>query len=110
MSERLTKKNKSFGYKRIRKGIPVGAIVNKLGKYENIEEEELGIDLFTFIKAHKGIYYKNMFNEICYCEHPDFFFNQAPSMMKWQLFVYGSELTIRRYGKQWALTKEELEK
>lgn len=72
-------------------------------------EQELGIDLSVFVEAHKGVYYKNRFNEICYCEHPRFEFCQAPADMKWHLFVYGAEeLKISRYGKTWALRKEEL--
>ncbi len=87
------------------------ACIDKLGQLEDIEDE-IGIDLIVLVKAVKnGIWYKNDFNEICYCEKPYLYFDQAPAICKFFLRVSGlfrDDLTLKRYGRTWALTKEEL--
>lgn len=84
----------------------------KLGKLENIEEE-LGIDLATFIKIfEKGIFVKNEStnNKIEYW---------SPFDIKVIKSTYQTDICYIRskknkyvgcfnYGKTWALTKEEL--
>ena len=84
-----------------------GNAIDKLGQLEDIEDE-LGIGLSILFKALKdGIWVKTK-NGIS--KH------HTIHLHKWQqlklcLFYHPySHLSIKDYGKTWALTKEELEK
>lgn len=87
--------------------------VNKLGKLEDIEDE-LGIDLITFVKLTKAkeIYdieeddtttftYIDYENHLIVCI--DDFNEMSERYNEWSY-------RFKDYGKTWALTKEELEK
>lgn len=95
-------------------------VADKLGKIEDIEEEN-GVDLITLFKTLKnGAWFvDNRNNNIFYakatlvskidgkfeCPQEDLKFNGF--MILDQLYGIGNE--IKDYGKTWALTKEELE-
>lgn len=88
--------------------------INKLGKYEDIEEE-LGIDLFTFFNGMEKDIWIKWNNKIMFVRYDD----KYPVFCEGILFctvrnVCGKEhesycLSIDDYGKTWALTREELE-
>ena len=73
------------------------AIYDKLFDLEDIEEE-LGIDLLTLFKALKDGVYGKVGNKI---EHI-----LAPHLSWYYKEIY--IFKIKDYGKNWALTKEEL--
>lgn len=76
--------------------------VNKLGKYEDIEEElGIGLDVLYELLV-RGCYYK-CDNEILYT------FGNVDVSNKCICNPYNKEVLFKDYGKIWALTKEELE-
>ena len=80
---------------------------NKLGRLEDIEED-LGIDLVTLFKAFEnGVYYK-IDNEIEFgtVEH---FVPYMNKKLHLRPLYKELRLSLKDYGKTWALTKEELE-
>ena len=89
--------------------------IDKLGQFEDIEEE-LGIDLVTLLKALKdGFYYKKqgIFHT---SDKENYIFLSAKSDLPNQMCieVYFGDLEMmcfyfNEYGKTWALTQEELE-
>ena len=93
-----------------------GNAIDKLGKLEDIEEE-LGIDLATLIKALKdGFYYKISFQniktgkidqEIKYTDYCYFYYDN--NSIAYFLATIDYQFYISSYGKDWALTREELE-
>lgn len=83
-------------------------IRNKLGQLEDIEDE-LGIDLITLFKALKnGIYIKNQSQT----KYPLALLrtHYSNNTTRYYVFDDGKEIEIKlnKYGKTWALTKEEL--
>ena len=117
---RLTRKIKGYYSVDLRTCLPMeyeqiensNACVDKLGKLEDIEEE-LGIDLITLFKAlKKGVYVKY---------DSDFGMTGKPNIKivkdnatgvcyrdkKW--YIQEADTLIKDYGKDWALTREELE-
>ena len=83
---------------------------NKLGQYEDIDEE-IGIDLITLNKLRKAsIIYVKFFGEIQE-------WNKTKLDMRnckiWYGYISGKGYTLSQplsnYGKTWSLTKEELE-
>lgn len=81
---------------------------DKLGQLEDIEDE-LGIDLITLFKALKnGIYIKNQSQT----KHPLALLrtHYSNNTTRYYVFDNGKEIEIKlnKYGKTWALTKEEL--
>lgn len=114
MSERLTEKDGKY-YRIAEPYINwtngVQRVVKKLGQLEDIEQE-LGIDLITFVKLNKTseIYDKeeetSMFfnwidleNKCLVCE--DDFDEMSGGYLHFYYY-------FKDYGKKWALTKEEL--
>ena len=113
MHDRLTKKmfDEDYPYRYkdnlFRTGLDV---INKLGQLEDIEEE-LGIDLATLFKALKnGIYDKkenrNVRVDLVYHSH-------LKKLVLWYEDYergpyYNGCYLFEEYGKDWALTKEEL--
>lgn len=94
-----------------------GRSIEKLGQLEDIEDE-LGIDLITLFKAMKQVklFYKDENDNINQCEFSRLGFQLSPAF----IFMYkGYDENnylkcvacepVWRYGKTWALTKEELE-
>lgn len=92
-------------------------VMNKLGQLEDIEEE-IGIDLITLFKAlmQVRLFYKDENGNINQCELSRLGFQLSPAF----IFMYkgydeNNQLKcvacepVWRYGKTWALTKEELE-
>ena len=89
---------------------------DKLSQLEDIEEE-LGIDLATLIKALKdGFYYKISFQniktgkidqEIKYTDYCYFYYDN--NSIAYFLATIDYQFYISSYGKDWALTREELE-
>ena len=96
--------------------------VDKLGTLEDIEEE-LGIDLITLFKALKdgiNVYYEN---EERYQFHNNLRLEYRKTLGWGLVDIYGSICRndmpmkldmefyeLKEYGKDWALTREELEK
>ena len=88
------------------------AAIDKLGELEDIEEE-LGIDLVTFVKALKQDYIwvkaDDLEGKVVRCSSftlsHGYFYCEYESDVE---FGYGF-YAIRDYGETWALTKEELE-
>lgn len=83
--------------------------LEKLGQYEDIEEE-LGIDLLTFIKAlTQGFYAKGFEHK----QHAVSFKKSKNGFYRFtDVDMYHMEYMtwfFADYGKTWALTKEELE-
>lgn len=114
---RLTKKEKQIDCDYIAYVEYLG-IVEKLGQLEDIEEE-LGIDLITFVKAQlNGVWFKS--NEIEKEEEFSVEYKVKHLPVRFiaseKCFALIDEnncqcgdLRFRNYGKTWALTKEELE-
>ena len=95
------------------------ACIQKLGRYEDIEDE-LGIDLVTLIKALKnGIYCYNDGGSDILFERIEHFVPYMPQQLHTRgrlSIIHGikseekeKHFAIKDYGKTWALTKEELE-
>lgn len=103
----------------------INTIEQALKEHEQYKaiEQELGIDLMTLFKALKGLIYKPTYKEmIKYCggrypryaegfclrynEPTNRYFLEVGSPISdvWQV------LELKDYGKNWALTKKELEK
>lgn len=110
---RLTKKNNGTGSwtQTGDKYIPNHNIrhkqcVNKLGELEDIEEK-LGIELQILFKAiENGIFYLDMDKRIVFMPYINIDFRE-----KEYLFSHISDvlISVRDYGKTWALTYKELE-
>lgn len=101
--ERLTRK--IMEYEQIKDS---NACVDKLGKLEDIEEE-FGIDLITLFKAvMNGFWYKN---QCGYHRVDDYeYVIDLESSRLIQLYEEDGEIFyFEDYGKEWALTREELE-
>ena len=86
------------------------ACVDKLGKLEDIEEE-LGIDLITLFKAYSNGFYVKGEKEKQYIDFQNAL--NANAFKNKEMF-YGHEycyqyVKLYDYGKDWALTKKELE-
>lgn len=80
-------------------------LTDKLGKYEDIEEE-LGIDLAIFVKAILiGFYYKDVSSH----NIPYIGFARGKRIDKNYFRVNNHPFYFKDYGKTWALNKEELE-
>ena len=76
----------------------------ELIEYKRIEEE-LEIDLITLIKALKnGVYMNTQMFDFVKEEHPKIVHYKNG----WRILVKGSVFQFKTYGKNWALTKEEL--
>jgi len=92
----------------------IGESINKIGELEDIEEE-LGIDLITFIKALKnGVCYftngKQLASDYVYLI--DNYMSVGTREQLSYSFITAFEkqiLSFNDYGKTWALTEEELE-
>ena len=105
--KRLTKSDERGGYYSDFRG-GKNEEINKLGKLEDLEEE-LGIDLITLFKAiEQGVYYKSG-NEILY-EDLLGFDEGISDGERYLTSGDGHFHFLRDYGKEWALTKEELQK
>lgn len=115
MMERLTEKSK-YGYRA--KDGDYKFPTQKLGKLEDIEEE-LGIPLEVLFKALKDGAYKKIDNQIWKCYDLDIHYNiseqkyilNAYSIENIETFEASYETTIyiEDYGKNWSLTRKELE-
>lgn len=108
--ERLTKKSENYQDYLKLPTIDKQAFLNKLGKYEDIEEE-LGIDLVTFFKYlnAKEVFFINDFNEVQRAVVRSI--NKKGLIVFEEVFSWGEcdfILYFNDYGKTWALTKEEL--
>lgn len=81
--------------------------LNKLGQLEDIEEE-LGIDLITLFKVlTEGIYRKTNYDIVFY--NPSSMSITKTPHFGWALYHRSyTHLFTKDYGKDWALTKEEL--
>lgn len=131
--ERLTAKNKgNTPYNQTEypylAGADINDIKNKLGKLEDIEEE-LGVSLEVLFKALKdGIWYKRSYEEkhdgyslvkyddtkIYYENHVEIckYLNGLRKIHLYLPFENGyneGNYSLKDYGVNWALTKEELE-
>lgn len=89
-----------------------GKVINKLGQLEDIEQE-LGIDLITFLQSlTKNVFIKQG-NKIIECETPPILLNfDGEYYFEWhceKLNDSFEQLPLKDYGKTWALTKEGLE-
>lgn len=109
---RLTVSNKLFpSGEQMLKGYSdkyVQAMANKLSNLEDIEDE-LGIELITLYKAlKKGIYIKNQSQTT----YPLALLRTHYSNNTARYYVFDNgkekEIKLNKYGKTWALTKEEL--
>ena len=83
-------------------------LTDKLGQLEDIEDE-LGIDLITLFKALKnGIYIKKQSQT----KYPLALLRTHYSNHTTRYYVFDNgkekEIKLNKYGKTWALTKEEL--
>lgn len=83
-------------------------IVGKLGKLEDFEEE-LGIDLITFLNALKNGVYAEVLDTKCFYTINKISFKSKffECINEIGLIIY---INFNDYRKTWALTKEELEK
>ena len=81
---------------------------NKLGKLEDIEEE-LGIDLITLFKALKQMFVFHKENVKIELIGIHFKSNELYLFGFVEDTVHAVYLSLKDYGKTWALTKEELE-
>lgn len=84
-------------------------VEKKLGQLEDIEDE-IGIDLYTLFKALKnGVYIKKQSQT----KYPLALLRTYYSNHTTRYFVFENgkekEIKLNKYGKTWALTKEELE-
>ena len=89
------------------KKIPVLA-TNKLGRLEDIEEE-LGIDLITLFKALKQMFVFHKENVKIELLGLHIKSNELYLFGFVKDTVHAVYLSLKDYGKDWALTKEELE-
>ena len=87
----------------------------KLGRYEDIEEE-LGIDFITLFKALKNGFYHIDKNKHIYTTKPTKgnggsmnFYTCLECIIAEDTFGDQYIFSLKDYGKTWALTKEELE-
>lgn len=87
----------------------------KLGRYEDIEEE-LGIDFITLFKALKNGFYSIDKNKHIYTMKPTKgnggsinFYTCLECIIAEDTFGDQYIFSLKDYGKTWALTKEELE-
>lgn len=93
-------------------------IFDKLGKLEDIEEE-LGIPLEVLFKALKDGAYTKIDGQIWKCNNINIYYSdyfkkyllEAYCIENIETFKhsYEHQLNIEDYGKNWSLTKEELE-
>ena len=88
-------------------------VYNKLGRLEDLEEE-LGIDLITLFKALKeGIYYKTIKSGIYHipdtCLELNYNFGEFNIWVNGHKMLDGLLINLKKYGKTWALTREEFE-
>ena len=81
---------------------------NKLGKLEDIEEE-LGIDLITLFKALKQMFVFHKENVKIELLGLHIKSNELYLFGFVKDTVHAVYLSLKDYGKDWALTKEELE-
>ena len=85
-----------------------GETIDKLGKLEDIEEE-IGIDFITLFKAvMNGFWYKNQYGYHQVDEYEYVIDLESSRLIK----LYeedGRTFYFEDYGKDWALTKKELE-
>lgn len=119
---RLTRKIKGYYSVDLRTCLPMeyeqiensNACVDKLGKLEDIEEE-LGIDLILSVNickkanSQKYVYMKDSYgiSKLTFLNNLDVeLFNHRLYANSWGVWV---SLDLKEYGKDWALTKEELE-
>ena len=117
MMERLTEKTKN-GYRVKDNDCSIRFDVLKLGKLEDLEDE-LGISLEVLFKALKDGAYKKINNQIWKCYDLDIHYNiseqkyilNAYSIENIETFEASYETTIyiEDYGKNWSLTRKELE-
>ena len=112
MSRFTEKKNDRYVYD----DIYFGKFIDKLGQLEDIEEE-LGTDLITLFKALKnGFYYKEYFRniktkkteEIIHYNNYAYFY-YVNDYDTYVISTINQNFYLNRYGKDWALTEEELE-
>lgn len=108
---RLTFKD-NYGYYYIDFNRESENVLNKLGQLEDIEEE-LAIDLITFLQSlTKNVFIKQG-NKIIECETPPILLNfDGEYYFEWhceKLNDSFEQLPLKDYGKTWALTKEGLE-
>lgn len=114
---RLTKKDKQYGYctnqNADAQGI-VGSHVNKLGQYED-NDENLGIDYNTLFKAlNDRVYFLE--NGIIYCINKHIVEQSIVQdcgdyyvQLRWaEDGIQTKRLFLKDYGKTWAFTPEEL--
>ena len=110
---RLTEKTKN-GFYELKKGQEIYGeengirLVQIVGRYEDVEEE-FGIDLVTLFKAFQNIIYvkwdtekiphKDKVEEIYFSDFDELCF---------VLSKHGQAISVRDYGKHWALTEKEL--
>lgn len=84
-------------------------IITELCEYKTIEEE-LGIDLIILFKALCGIWVKSTNGNVYYVGSPYLCFSENEKReLEFQFRVGDTWYKIKGYGKNWALTKEELE-
>lgn len=84
-------------------------IITELCEYKTIEEE-LSIDLITLFKALCGIWVKSTNGNVYYVGSPYLCFSENEKReLEFQFRVGDTWYKIKGYGKNWALTKEELE-
>lgn len=87
-----------------------GEAIDKLGQLEDIEEE-IGIELITLFKAYSNGFYVKGEKEKQYIDFQNYL--NANAFKNKEMF-YGHErcyqyVKLYDYGKEWALTKQELE-
>ena len=92
-----------------------GNAIDKLGQYEDLEEE-IGIDLITLFKALKNGFYHIDKNKHIYTTKPTKgnggsmnFYTCLECIIAEDTFGDQYIFSLKDYGKVWALTKEELE-
>ena len=85
-------------------------IVDKFGQLEDIEDE-LGIDLITLHKSFEEDIWIKFDNKIMFVPYDKkvFVFYEGNINCYPTNESYGYTVSIKDYGKTWALTKEELE-
>lgn len=108
--ERLIEKSYNYLGKCYKKKPTVSnnEIFNKLGKYEDIEEE-LGIDLITLFKALESCwFYDFTTHKILGDIRPTLIFESGCFNLKSNLTDLPILYPLKQYGKTWALTREEL--
>lgn len=83
--------------------------LDRLEEYRKIEKE-FGIDLITLFKALIGIWVKSTNGDVYYVGSPYLCFSENEKReLEFQFRVGDTWYKIKDYGKNWALTKEELE-